>query len=201
MPSGLAEIYRLSEVYTSHPSSQCSLQSPLWEPHHSQQPLNKIIFPLVCITACYYSRLMARGPVFRERSLQIHHTHGYVSIKNVMMEEQIILCKKEVSLQVHCLKQACQSCTKLSTSCRLCRIVLHSSKYITFKTHTCYVRKYTERSPHVEAWSSTSHFISPSFMELGDLSSRLTESSPDPYEPSQNPHNTVLTTILIFFSY
>lgn len=41
----------------------------------------------------YRFRLMARGPVFRERSLQIHHTHGYVSIKNVVMEEQITVIK------------------------------------------------------------------------------------------------------------
>jgi len=46
------------------------------------------------------SRLMARGPVFRERSLQIHHTHGYVSIKNLMMEEQITVFNFDVLLTV-----------------------------------------------------------------------------------------------------
>jgi hypothetical protein len=53
----------------------------------------------------YRSRLIARGPVFRERSLQIHHTHGYVSIKNVMMEEQITVFKMGFFLPVHYLKK------------------------------------------------------------------------------------------------
>jgi len=44
---------------------------------------------------------MVRGPVFRERSLQIHHTHDYVSIKNVMMEEQITVFNSDVLLTVH----------------------------------------------------------------------------------------------------
>jgi len=38
---------------------------------------------------------MARDPVFRGRSLQIHHTHGYVTIKNLMMEEKITVFKME----------------------------------------------------------------------------------------------------------
>ena len=114
---------------------------------------------------CYRSRLMARGPVFRGHSLQIHHTHGYVSIKTAMTEEQITVFKMGFSFPVHYLKKnACQSCTKLSTLCRNVPenwILWSGSSYIPVNTlNLRHVSKCTERSAHAEAWiSSTSHVI------------------------------------------
>jgi hypothetical protein len=52
----------------------------------------------------YRSALMTKGPAFLEPSLQIHSTDGYVSLKNVLTEEQIAILEMGFSFPIHYLK-------------------------------------------------------------------------------------------------